>query len=135
MDSFHAKSAKAAFRFLSFIGSFSVNFHWDDENNIHLSLNKSFTLYIWYIQQLLTYISAPIFALSLLATYKDYVEHRKYAQLTLNFYFFTAFVMLSTVHLVFLQHREQVVGLVGQCLKLQKHFEKGKTPTNLPFIS
>jgi len=126
MDSIHIKSAKSSLQALAFICSFSVDFLWDEKQNLFLKQKDGMILRIWYFQQFVSYISSPIGLYHLINTSQEYFQQGKFAQLTFNMYFSIGYLLIFSLQFIFLKYRNRVILLVNESLKLQEHFEESK---------
>lgn len=121
------KLTKRFLQYFSFVGSFAVEFTWDEKvNDFYLEKVTGLPIVAWYFREFCAFILPPLLCLSLHQKWDTYIESKKASELMVNVFFLFVLVFICTLQQLFHKHSEEMIALINQTVKVGKHFEKRK---------
>lgn len=122
---FVEKLAKFCLHFFSIFGSYAVKFEWVN-GDCFFEKEDGFHMFIWYFKELATFSIVPILGIHLHQTWDSYIERRDLTQLMIGVFFLLVFPFCCTLQIMFHRHRDDMIALVNQTIKLGRFFESSK---------
>lgn len=119
------KLAQFCLGYFSHFGSFAVTFEWVN-GDCFLEKLEGFPLLVWNAKEFWLFSLLALMGFNLQQKWDYYIEHQEITQLMIDTFFLLSMPFCCTLQLMFHRHKEELINLVNQTIKLANHFEKGE---------